>query len=117
MEEDDHSDEEFFEKCPHSRFDWSRIGAGAGLHTIIKEADQCIECNLLLQAVAKIKPGWIEANKDSKCQIYVEKGKTYTVKLLPRRRARDPIVSFQYIHRSKGMLRMMSPSAYRNYTL
>ncbi|UKZ83204.1 hypothetical protein TrVFT333_011009 [Trichoderma virens FT-333] len=85
MEDDDHSDEEFLKNVP--------------IHDLI--GVELVLCNLLLQAVAKIKPGWIEANKGSKCQIYVEKGKTYTIKLLPRRRARDPIVSFQYIHRSK----------------
>ncbi|KAL7948774.1 heterokaryon incompatibility domain-containing protein [Trichoderma barbatum] len=95
------SDDEYCEKCPHSRFDYHRIGAGARVQTIIKEAAQCVECNLLLQAVSNFKPGWIEANKDSKCQIYVEKRKTYTVKLLAKRRDSNLIGSFQYIHRSK----------------
>ncbi|KAL7936457.1 heterokaryon incompatibility protein domain-containing protein [Trichoderma chlorosporum] len=88
--------------CPHSIFTFNRVGAEIRIQTLINEAAQCIECNLLLQAVNHFKPGWIDANKHSRCRIYLEKGKTYTVKLLPRRKARIPIASFQFMHRSRN---------------
>ncbi|KAL7914046.1 heterokaryon incompatibility protein domain-containing protein [Trichoderma velutinum] len=100
FDEENETDEDC-EKCPHVQLVHPRVAVSVRLHTVIKEAVQCIECNLLLQAVRKFKPGWAEANKDSKCRIHVEKWNTYTVKLFSRRRARNPIGSFQILHRSK----------------
>ncbi|RFU82063.1 heterokaryon incompatibility [Trichoderma arundinaceum] len=87
--------------CPHVRFINNRFGAGAPIQTIVDAAAQCIECNVLLQAVSAFKPGWVEANKGGTCHIYVEKKKTYTVKLLSEPSTDELIGSFQLFHRSK----------------
>lgn len=114
------ADEHFDDQCPHSLFGRHRsaaevlyrangkIAVNVRLQVLVKEATQCVECNLLLQAVYNFKPGWINADKEGKW-MRVEKWSTYTVKLFSKRIS---IGSFQMLHRSKGMLRRMSSSAH-----
>ncbi|KAK0766312.1 hypothetical protein N5P37_000033 [Trichoderma harzianum] len=95
MKED--ADDHFNDQCPHSLFGRHRSAAEVLLQVLVKEATQCVECNLLLQAVYNFKPGWINADKDGKW-VRVEKWSTYTVKLFSKRIS---IGSFQMLHRSK----------------
>lgn len=97
-------DVEATKRCPHERFNRSSntFGAGAPLQVVIDASAECIECELLLQAVSNFKPGWIEENTDSKCFIGLTKRKTYTVQLYHGSYDGDPVATFQMVHRSKG---------------
>ncbi|KAF3069933.1 hypothetical protein CFAM422_006997 [Trichoderma lentiforme] len=104
------ADVHFDDQCPHSLLGRHRsaaqvlymtngkIAVNVRLQVLVKEATQCVECNLLLKAVYNFKPSWISADKDRKYWMSVEKWSTYTVKLFSGRLS---IGSFQILHRSK----------------